>query len=743
MTLTRSVLDRWLHRGACAIAAVFLVTALVQQWLDPLDYPPTVFWTWVALGVCVWVWALADALRNREIPWGLRAVVVVAIGAGLTHVIGGWGLSAIGSTPPLIQAMAPAFAVAGFAFSPRSSVVVGLLCGTIYALAEWPVAPPLIAVGSGAIMLGSSLVAGGAIDLLFRATRKVEHALADRWSAHEAVERSSARAEHMEFWDGLVHDKVLGALRLAARSRTDTDRLAAAELAREALATDGTSVRARLVDAATVRSRVEVLCDRLGLRLRWVVREAGSGVPEDLAAAAVASAEEALVNVARHSGQRDVEVRGLWGTDLALDIIDRGVGFEPSAVCPGRMGVDRGVVARMARAGGTGEVLSTPGHGTTVTLRGPHTDGTDDTHAAETPDTVETWRHRDFLGLFVVGAVLMVVYGLLALATAENARSTFVVVLCFVAALAIGLTAAFAPAHWTRLPWIIAPACGGVCWMGIVNLRDPYDAGWACWFVGALNATVVLLVGRFRLSAAVIAVVAAGTGVCLGQLHQGVAVNGGMVASLLPQMAAFALASWGVRKAIDMATEAMNASAAEVGRLRLADARAEEAARVAQSRSQDVIVQAGHLLERIAVAEPLSDPDRDRCRLAEAEARDALVANPLLTPDLRASVRQARERGVTVALAADESTVELGVPQFRGIVLVVVEAAPSGSRVNARLRRDERGRVGSITLVDALPDAQTLPRLLARIRELAGSLDLLMSVDDDLLVELWGGRAPA
>ena len=83
MTLTRSVLDRWLHRGACAIAAVFLVTALVQQWLDPLDYPPTVFWTWVALGVCVWVWALADALRNREIPWGLRAVVVVAIGAGL------------------------------------------------------------------------------------------------------------------------------------------------------------------------------------------------------------------------------------------------------------------------------------------------------------------------------------------------------------------------------------------------------------------------------------------------------------------------------------------------------------------------------------------------------------------------------------------------------------------------------------------------------------------------------------
>ena len=112
----------------------------------------------------------------------------------------------------------------------------------------------------------------------------------------------------------------------------------------------------------------------------------------------------------------------------------------------------------------------------------------------------------------------------------------------------------------------------------------------------------------------------------------------------------------------------INAAAAEQGALRLADARAEEAARVAQSRSQDVIVQAGHLLERIAVAEPLSDPDRARCRLAEAEARDALVANPLLTPDLRASVRQARERGVTVALAADESTVELGVPQFLSLI---------------------------------------------------------------------------
>ena len=48
---------------------------------------------------------------------------------------------------------------------------------------------------------------------------KVEQALGQRWDAREAIARSAAKAEQTQLWDGLVHDKVLGALRLAARPR--------------------------------------------------------------------------------------------------------------------------------------------------------------------------------------------------------------------------------------------------------------------------------------------------------------------------------------------------------------------------------------------------------------------------------------------------------------------------------------------------------------------------------------------
>lgn len=740
MTLTRRVLDRWLHRGACAITAVFVLSVMWQQLLSPVAYPAHLFQTWAIAASSALAWALWDAWVCRPVPWGLRACVVVALLVGTVQVLGGWRLTGAGTVPPLLQAMAPAFGVAGFAFNPRTAGVLGLFCGGAYVVSDLSVVGSPLAFGAGIVVGGSGLVAAGAIDLLHRAAAKVEEAVNVQWAAREAAGRATARAEGKEWWDGLIHDKVLGALRLASRARDDADRRAAAELAKEALTISNGSGGSADGDGETLHARLEATCDRLGLVMAWRVRGDRGTLPPEVDLAVVGAAEEALTNVARHSGLREVTVTGSIDDSVALDIIDGGVGFDPRAPRPGRIGIDRGISARLGRVGGSASVLSTPGGGTTVRLRAAvHPQVATD--SASVP--VELWKHRDFLAIFVLGCVMTVVFCVIGASQHHLVVSPWVLVVAVVAVPSLGLVAAFAPAGRQDIAAALTVGVTGVVLLGTSNLRNPYDGTWGLWFVGALNATETLLVGRFSAFWGGVAVAGAGGGMALGQLHRGGVADLGLIVVVLPQMLAFGCAAWGVRRALDLATEAINAAAAEQGALRLADARAEEAARVAQSRSQDVIVQAGHLLERIAVAEPLSDPDRDRCRLAEAEARDALVANPLLTPDLRASVRQARERGVTVALAADESTVELGVPQFRGIVSVVIEAAPPGSRVNARLRRDERGRVGSITLVDALPDAQTLPRLLARIRELAGSLDLLMSVDDDLLVELWGGRAPA
>ena len=91
---------------------------------------------------------------------------------------------------------------------------------------------------------------------------------------------------------------------------------------------------------------------------------------------------------------------------------------------------------------------------------------------------------------------------------------------------------------------------------------------------------------------------------------------------------------------------------------------------------------------------------------------------------------------MVVVVTAEEREGDVGLAEFRGILGSILAVAPIGSRVNARLRPDPRGRVGSVTMVGQLPEESLLRGLLGDIRELAGSYDLLISIDDDLLVEL-------
>jgi signal transduction histidine kinase len=48
---------------------------------------------------------------------------------------------------------------------------------------------------------------------------------------------------------------------------------------------------------------------------------------------------------------------------------DRGAGFDPDRVAKRKHGLAESIRGRMARAGGTAEVTSTPGEGTEVELR--------------------------------------------------------------------------------------------------------------------------------------------------------------------------------------------------------------------------------------------------------------------------------------------------------------------------------------------------------------------------------------
>ena len=105
--------------------------------------------------------------------------------------------------------------------------------------------------------------------------------------------------------------------------------------------------------------------------LRWTV-EAPDGLDLPSAGRVIAYriAKEALVNVRKHAEASHVTVRLQWVDDgVELTVTDDGRGFDSEQATdqPGHLGL-RGMQDRAAVAGGSVDVLSRPGGGTTVRL---------------------------------------------------------------------------------------------------------------------------------------------------------------------------------------------------------------------------------------------------------------------------------------------------------------------------------------------------------------------------------------
>ncbi|MFW0784372.1 PspC domain-containing protein [Gordonia sp. CPCC 206044] len=85
--------------------------------------------------------------------------------------------------------------------------------------------------------------------------------------------------------------------------------------------------------------------------------------------ALVGATREALINAAKHSGERKVDVYGEVTDDqVEVFVRDRGVGFDPDLVDDDRQGIARSIRVRMHRAGGEATIDSLPGRGTNVRL---------------------------------------------------------------------------------------------------------------------------------------------------------------------------------------------------------------------------------------------------------------------------------------------------------------------------------------------------------------------------------------
>jgi signal transduction histidine kinase len=221
------------------------------------------------------------------------------------------------------------------------------------------------------------------ITMLRQAAEAVDAAQDAALQRYDVVARQHANEIERVKVDALVHDSVLTTLLSAAAARTSAERALAARMA-------GDAVR-RLDEAAAEepgsedRVALEVLVRRLraaaaGFSAPIDVRSdgvAGVELPVDAVDALSSAAVQAMVNSVQHAEspghemQRSIDIRGVGAGGCVIRVADDGAGFDPAQVPRSRIGLRVSISERMANAGGSAEVVSAPGSGTTITLAWP------------------------------------------------------------------------------------------------------------------------------------------------------------------------------------------------------------------------------------------------------------------------------------------------------------------------------------------------------------------------------------
>ncbi|HEX7834579.1 MAG TPA: ATP-binding protein [Pseudolysinimonas sp.] len=280
--------------------------------------------------------------------------------------------------------MTVATALAAIAFKVRWAAGYLILIPLIYAVIRLTPAGGSVNPLRAALDSVFALLLGGVITIIFTMLRnaaiavdRAQQTALERYS--HAVRQHAIEAERVQV-DSIVHDSVLTTLLSAARAYSPEAKELAATMAgnaighlREAVAVAPDSdamvpagvLASRIAEAASTMSQpFDVSSTRIGR----------AALPIPVAEAMYSAAVQGMVNSLQHAGagvRRWVEVRGLGHGAIQVQVGDEGSGFDISTVPTERLGVRVSIIDRMSSAGGHGEVGSTPGEGTTVTLRWP------------------------------------------------------------------------------------------------------------------------------------------------------------------------------------------------------------------------------------------------------------------------------------------------------------------------------------------------------------------------------------
>ena len=198
------------------------------------------------------------------------------------------------------------------------------------------------------------------------------------WLWQLARERDAERTERIRNEEraevaARVHDSVLQTLALIQRHAEEPRQVASLARRQERelrgwLYGSGPEPGNTLVGAlAVAAAEIEELH---GVRVE-LASGGDCALTEDLNAVVLA-AREAMANAAKFSGSDEISVYAEADDDHAsVYVRDRGVGFDPEAVPDDRRGLAESIEGRLARAGGTASIVSSPGSGTEVELTLP------------------------------------------------------------------------------------------------------------------------------------------------------------------------------------------------------------------------------------------------------------------------------------------------------------------------------------------------------------------------------------
>jgi signal transduction histidine kinase len=367
-------------------AFAFLPAALVFGLLDVgqisaqwRHFPPA--WTVAVLLGVVGAATLLGALSFRApIPVLQRLAATSAVCAFLAQateplVVMNWPDP---QQAPWVQQLMSLGAIASsIAWRLPASLLVTVALGASTTLDRWILDGPedlVLGVQDGLYVVLFSVTFLGLGVQLFAGARRADKALreAARTAAESAA--SAARERELARVNALVHDRVLATLLAAARGSEETDALGRAD-ARRALADLRSLLEpdepGRAIGGEALAFVLQGAATELDPEATFAYEVRGDRpVPGEVVDALTAGLEEALRNAARHAAADNRSVHVEIGDDLVrVDVLDDGVGFDPASVPPDRLGIGRSILGRMRSVqGGMGEVVSTIGAGTRITL---------------------------------------------------------------------------------------------------------------------------------------------------------------------------------------------------------------------------------------------------------------------------------------------------------------------------------------------------------------------------------------